>query len=129
MAKGTILANVFVSGRAVPVEGATVLITRAGSGGAQPELLAILVTDESGRTPSFSIDTPEAAASQSPGGAVGWSDITISAEHPQYERIVVENAQVFPGVQTIQNFQLIPLAAMPEVWNRTEYFTVTPQDL
>ncbi len=129
MAQGSFTARVYTSQNAIPVPGATVLLTRAGTAPGQTELIAVQVTDESGMTERILLDTPEKANSQQPEGGIGWSEITVSAEHPLYERIIVEHVQIFPGVETIQDFQLIPLAALPEVYNRTEIFEVQPQNL
>ena len=53
----------------------------------------------------------------------------ITADHPEFERILVENVQIFANITTDQNFALIPLAEQPEVWNMTEVFTIPAQEL
>ena len=53
----------------------------------------------------------------------------VTAEHPLYERIVVEDVQVFPDTVSMQNLQLIPLAEAPEAFDQTEVFPIPPQNL
>lgn len=127
--QGSFIANVYTSSSSIPIAGATVIVTRDVPGQSNPELLGIQITDGSGRTNPITIPTPDSSVSQQPDGGTGWSTINVSAHHPRFEQIKVEGVQVFPGVKTIQNFQLIPLAANPEVWNRSETFVVPPQTL
>ena len=127
--QGSFIANVFTSRSSIPIAGATVIVTRPVPGQSIPELLGLQITDGSGRTKPILISTPDASVSQQPDGGVGWSTIDVSAHHPRYEQILVRGVQVFPGVETVQNFQLIPLALNPEIWNRSESFDVPPQDL
>jgi len=127
--QGSFIAHVFTSNGSIPVAGATVIVTRRIPGQSKPELLGLQITDGSGRTSPILIPTPDAAVSQAPDGGVGWSSVDVSAHHPRYEQIYVHGVQIFPGVQTVQNFQLIPLALHPEVWNRSESFDIPPQDL
>ena len=43
--------------------------------------------------------------------------------------IRVENVQIFPDVQTIQNFRMIPLTANPDIITQEELFIIPPQNL
>ena len=54
-------------------------------------------------------------------------DITV--DQPRYERILVENVQIFAGVLTQQNLELIPYGELPESWNMTEVFDISDQPL
>lgn len=127
--QGSFIARVYTSNGSIPVAGATVIVTRHTPNQAKPELLGLQITDGSGLTKPITIPTPDTSLSQQPGNGIGWSTVDVSAHHPRYEQILVRGVQIFPGVETIQNFQLIPLALHPEVWNRSESFDVPPQDL
>ncbi|MBE6954984.1 MAG: spore cortex-lytic protein [Ruminococcaceae bacterium] len=127
--QGSFIANVYTSNSSIPIAGATVIVTRKAAGQNEPELLGLQITDGSGRTRAIAIPTPDASVSQQPEGGVGWTTIDVSAHHPRYEQIFVHGVQVFPGVETVQNFQLIPLALNPEIWNRSESFDIPPQEL
>lgn len=126
--QGYLLAHAFTSNSIIPVEDATVTITQKSPEGLF-ELIAIRLTDESGKTNSVAIETPDMAVSQVPSEKTPFSLVDITAEHPLYERIVVEDVQIFPDNVSIQNLQLIPLDEAPELWNQTEVFQVPPQNL
>ena len=81
------------------------------------------------RAETQSVQTPDLSASQAPAQETPFSTVDVTAEHPLYERIVVENVQVFPNTVTRQDLQMIPLNEMPEAWNQTEIFDVPPQNL
>ena len=127
-AQGYLVAFAYTSDAMIPIEDATVTVTlRTASG--LTELLAIRLTDESGRTGQLTIPTPDLSASQSPSRERPFTSVDITAEHPLYERILVEEVQIFPDTVTTQNLQMIPLDEAPEAWNQTEIFEVPPQNL
>ena len=105
---GTILTRVYTSRAQIPVGGATVAFTQRGHEG-RHILLAVRVTEANGRTAPVQVSTPNASASESPGTTDPFSVCDIWAESPGYELLVVENVQIFPGTQTIQELELIPL--------------------
>ncbi len=127
--QGSFLANVYTSQSAIPIAGATVILTRTRPGENLPTLVGLQITDASGRTAPITIDTPDASVSQSPNSGQGWVSVDASVHHPRFEQIKVKGVQIFPGVVTVQNFQLIPLAANPEVYNRSETFDISAQNL
>ena len=111
---GFLTIRTYTSAAQLPVEDVTVSVTRSDSKGAR--LLATRLTDESGLAGPIPIATP-------------FATVDIIADHPDYERVLVENAQVFAGVLSQQNIALIPLEARPKVFNMTEAFQITPQPL
>lgn len=126
--EGKILVRVSAAENAIPLEGVTVVITRRGSG-AVLELLGLRSTNADGQTTPVPVSTPDRELSESPSGEKSWSSVDITANTPGFERVIVENVQVFPGVTTIQDFALIPLEDYPDQWSKTEVFDVTPQEL
>ena len=50
-------------------------------------------------------------------------------EHPDYRLLHVENVQLFPGVETRQDAELMPLPEYPEEGDMTVVVDVTPQPL
>ena len=126
--EGKILVRVSAAENAIPLEGVTVVITRRGSG-AVLELLGLRSTNADGQTTPVPVSTPDRELSESPSGEKSWSSVDITANMPGYERVIVENVQVFSGVTTIQDFALIPLEDYPDQWSKTEVFDVTPQEL
>lgn len=76
------------------------------------------------------IPVPDLAASQSPNpGFAPFTVVDLYARLENFEEIFIENLQVFAGVQTDQNLQLIPLAEFPEAWNKAEVFDTPAQNL
>lgn len=127
-AQGYLVAHAYTSDALVPVEDVTITVTQKTSGDIE-ELLYVRLTDESGKTDPVTISTPDLAASQTPNQGQPFSLINVTAEHPLYERILVENVQIFPDTVALQNLQLIPLDEAPDLWNQTERFDVPPQNL
>ena len=124
---GFLRVRAYTSLAQLPVEDATVTVTQQGASGSR--LLATRITDESGLIPILTIPTPDIGGSQSPGTPVPYTNVDITVDHPDYERVLIENAQIFPGIISEQNIPLIPIEERPQYWNLTEVFPVTPQEL
>lgn len=124
---GFLSVHSFTSAARLPVGGVTFTVTQRRPEGV--ELLAVRIADESGRIEPLSIAAPDEAKSQSPGTAAPFAVVDITADHPEFERIIVEDVQIFANITTDQDFALIPLAEQPEVFNMTEIFRITPQNL
>lgn len=127
-AQGTVVVRLFTSAAQIPLQGATVTITKRLPGG-ERKLLAVRVTNFDGFTDPVSIDTPPMAESQSyQAGLVPYAVVDIRVERTGFDRVIIENAQVFPDTQTRQEVALIPTPENPGVFDRTETFLVPPQD-
>ena len=75
------------------------------------KLLAVRMTNSSGLTEPYYIETPDTIQSQSPGSTIRpYALINISVSYPGYNAITAEGVQIFPGVETIQGMQLRPVA-------------------
>ena len=109
---GTLTVRVYTSQAQIPLEGATVVVARPGEGG-RWKLLSIQSTNSSGKIRDVRIDTPALGESTAPGGLPGPGGpcalCAVWAEQPGYAMLQVENVQIFPGVETMQNMELIPL--------------------
>lgn len=127
-AQGTVVVRLFTSAAQIPLQGATVTITKRLPGGGT-KLLAVRVTNFDGFTDPVSIDTPPMAESQSyQAGLVPYAVVDIRVERTGFDRVIIENAQVFPDTQTRQEVALIPTPENPGAFDRTETFLVPPQD-
>lgn len=127
-AQGYILTHVFTSRANLPLANATVSVTEKTVGG-QDSIISLQLTDTSGNTQSINIATPPAADSQSPNRPKGFTVVDIAVDLPDYERVLVENVQVFPDTITLQDVQLLPHEALPAERGQTQVVFVTPQNL
>lgn len=124
---GYLTVRVYASTAQLPIEDATVAVTQTTPNGTRQ--LASRVTDESGRIGSISITTPDLEESLSPGTPSPWTAVDVTVEHPDYERVLIEQLQVFPGIITRQDVELLPLQELPEVYNMTEVIDIPAQSL
>ena len=124
---GTIQFRVFTSRANIPIEGATVIVRKQD---APYELLGILVTDGSGQTPVLTIPAKDAALGQTPGSAVKpWIGLKVYIEHPQYEEVILDGVQLFPGVLTVQTVQLLPDQQFDLEEDDLQEYDFTPQPI
>lgn len=124
---GFLRVRVYTSAAQLPVEDATVTLTQPGFRGSR--LIATRITDESGLIPILTIPAPDTASSQQPGTPFPYATVDITVDHPDYERVLIENAQIFDRILSEQNIPLIPIEERPAVWNLTEVFPITAQEL
>lgn len=109
----------------IPLPGVTVTVTDP-----QGRLLGIRQTNSSGLIDPIVISVPEKSESlDSAFQGQPFTSVSIYARHPGYRQIDVQNAQVFPGVVTVQNLEMIPLSQLPGQFNTTEEFNIPPQNL
>ena len=127
--QGTVVVRLSTSSALIPLQGATVTITKLRPDGTQ-QLLAVRVTNFDGLTDPVTVETPPMAESQSyQNTSVPYAVVDISAQRVGFDRVLVKNAQVFPNTETRQELSLIPTPDLPSSFDRTETFVVPPQDL
>ncbi|MBQ4066355.1 MAG: hypothetical protein IJD22_01800 [Clostridia bacterium] len=95
------------AGGALPVQGATVLVTDRGG-----ESVASLRTDSSGLTPTLSLPAPPRALSQSPanGSVIPYSTYTVQIRRDGFYSVDDYSVPVFDGITAIQVANMIPLS-------------------
>ena len=125
---GSLVVRAFTSQAQLPVSGATVIISSLGEDGRR-NVMSIQTTDESGGTKPIKLEAPELSLSESPGGAVPFSDYSLVVEHPEYYLATFEKLQIFPGVETVQNVPLVPLPQPAGDNINAAPVVVTPQPL
>ena len=122
---GYIQVNAYSSYARLPLKDVAVSIT-APDGTA----LALALTDRSGRIEPVALPVPDPAASQSPNtGQPGFATVNLQARLQGYEQIGVTGLQVFPGITTVQDLEMIPLSELPSQWGKAERFITPPQNL
>ena len=112
----------------IPVAGATVTVSTVRLGRGR-ELLSVQRTDESGMTDIISIPTPDVANSLTPDQPQGWTDVQVAASQPNYDGVVIRDVQIFPGITTLQELNMVPRGGMPTDMGETEDITIPSQDL
>ena len=116
---GTVTAQIVTSAAQIPIPGATLTITRELPDGRQ-ELLAVRMTNYDGFTEPFDVPTPPASDSQTRQTAeTPYALVDLRGEHAGYDRVFIHNAQVFPGIQTLQQIVLIPTPTLPDSYAQT----------
>lgn len=124
---GTISAHVFTARAQIPVVAATVTVSRRLTG-KKHTLVAVRITDENGEIAPIPIPAPQ-GSTQPDGRPRPFTLLDIRVEHPDYQMEIVEDVQVFPGVQSRQEVQLIPLAEHAIPRNSYNVTQITPQPL
>ena len=125
---GKLVVRVFASKAKLPIQGATVLVTRLAPDGKR-QLLSVQITDSSGLTQPIKIKTPAPGDSSSPNDQRPCTRCEVWAEHPGYAMLQVRGTQIFPGVKTIQSMELIPLGRDENSLQKRELRDIGSQDL
>ena len=126
MASGTLVTRVFTGRAELPIAGASVSVVRKDEDRLL-DLLTVRVSGRGGDTEAFTIETPEAEQSQSPGSPAPYALVDLWVDRQGFQLLVVEDVPIFPGVTSVQDLPLVP---MPEDGGRGgESVEIPPQDL
>lgn len=105
--QGSLVVQVTLAKGSIPVEGATVTITKSGDN----VPIAKLVTDKSGQTEQIFLPAPSGIYSQTPNGSIRpYSIYNIKIEFPGYYVEEAINVPVFDKINSIQPVSLLPLS-------------------
>lgn len=122
---GYIQVHAYTSFAQLPLEDVAVTVT-ATDGTA----IAMRLTDRSGQIAPIPIPVPDRSESLSPNPSeIPFTVVNLYARRKGFEQIENEDVQVFPGVVTNQNLEMIPLSELPDRWDRSEVFFTPPQNL
>ena len=124
---GFLTVRISTSDAELPIQDATVTVTQDTPGGVN--LLAVRISDRSGVVPNIAIATPALNESLSPGGPIPYAVVDVTVDHPGYDRALIENVQLFSGIQSQQDISLVPQGETPEAFNMTDVVNITAQDL
>ena len=110
MEKGYIITEVRSRGEALPIVGAVVTVSGYENG--TFKVLNVQLTDSSGSTAPFEIETPPKSESLVPDSPEPpFAIINIEIDKEGFLTQIFAQVPVFPGITTIQPVQLIPLIA------------------
>ena len=108
--QGSVIARVYTSDAYLPLPGVPVVFSQIAQDNTRT-LLAVRRTNSSGLTAPLYIQTPDVAQSLTPGSPLQpYATISIRASAPGYRAVAAEGVQIFPGVQTVQALQLLPVS-------------------
>ena len=125
-AKGYIQVHAYTSYAQLPLKDVAISVTDTGGAG-----IALRLTNRNGFLDELiEIDVPDLSAGQTPNtGIIPFAVVNLYARLNNYEAIEIENLQIFPNTTTLQNLEMIPLAELPNSWNKLEIFNTPPQNL
>ena len=93
-------------------------------------VIAMRLTDRSGKIEPIAVPVPDLAESQSPNpGELPFARVNLFARLKDYVQIENEDLQVFAGTTTNQNLEMIPLSELPDSWGEKEIFFTPVQNL
>lgn len=122
---GYILVRAYASYALLPLEDVAITVTSPDG-----TAIAMRLTDRSGLISPIEIPVPDKSESFHPDPAESpFTCVNLYARHPDYEQVEVENLQVFAGVTTVQNLEMVPLSELPDDRNRSVQFDTPPQNL
>lgn len=122
---GYIQVHAYSSQARIPLKDVAIAVT-ATDGTA----IAMRLTGRSGTIEPIPIPVPDKSESQTPDPPEQpFTNVNLYAHLQGYEQIIADNVQVFPGITTNQNLEMIPLPEFPEAFDKTEIFNTPPQNL
>ena len=124
-ATGFIQLRAYTSTAQFPLENVAITLT-ASDGTA----IAMRLTDRNGLITPIEIPVPDRQESLQPDPAERpFATVNLYARKQGYEQVEAENLQVFADTTTYQNLEMIPLAEMPDAWDKTVIYNTPPQNL
>lgn len=127
MGTGFLIAQVYTSRGAIPIEGASISIYTDLPEG--KNLLGNRSTDLSGKTTLIPLEAPDRSLSQQPSQIKPFASYVLQADHPLYYTVQIRDIQVFDGSTSVQNIDMIPLEEWSQDDQRLKVFSVTPPEL
>ena len=109
---GYMIVRVTTARGAIPLEGATVIVSDYFPEDVKERGNAIytLTTNSSGLTDKFALPAPPRELSQSPGNGKSYQTYNIAVAKDGYYQQNYINAPVFEGITSIQSADMIPLS-------------------
>ncbi len=107
--KGTLRIQVAAANRSFPISNAKVTVSLKLKDGTREMFEGL--TDSSGIIDNIVLPAPELNLSQDPdsGGVMPFAVYTTTIEHPDFVNAKFINVPVFPGIESIQAVNLVPL--------------------
>lgn len=128
--KGSLVLFVYTARMAIPIKHAYISIWKPKT----KELLGFRVTNEQGQTALFEMPTPDIGLSLSPQSEdapyqTPFTLLDVQVDHAAYQSVRIENVQLFPGRESVQMVNLIPLGENANQAERTVNYPISFQAL
>ena len=124
-ALGYIQVFAYASRARIPLEDVAVTITDQNNAA-----ISMGLTDKSGKFGPIELSVPDKYESLTPDPPQRpFTTVNIYARTNNFEQIEANDVQVFAGIITTQNLEMIPLSELPNQWSKTEQFNTPPQNL
>lgn len=124
-ATGYIQVYAYAGTAQIPLKDVAVSVTATDG-----TLIAMRLTDRSGKIDPIPIPVPDLAESQTPNPPeIPFARVNLYARRNGYIQIESENLQVFADTTTDQNLEMVPLAELPGSWALEEIFQTPAQNL
>ena len=122
---GYIQIHAYESNAQIPLQNVTVTVSSPDG-----TVIALRLTDRSGRIEPIPIPVPDRSESLSPDPPeIPFATVNLTARLKDYEQIFVSGLQVFADVTSDQDLMLIPLSELPSSRSKSESFDIPPQNL
>ncbi len=122
---GYIQIHAYTSNAQIPLQNVTVTVSAEDG-----TVIALRLTDRSGRIEPIPIPVPGREESLSPNPPeIPFTKVNLTARLQDYEQVFIYDLQVFSGITTDQDIELIPLSELPSSRSKSESFDTPPQNL
>ena len=122
---GYIRVRAFMSNAQIPLENVAVTISSTDG-----TAIAMRLTGRSGLTEPVAIPAPNRAESErSELNGQPFTDLILYAWKSGFEQVKASNVQVFAGVTTVQDLEMVPLSELPDQWDEQLLLNTPPQNL
>lgn len=124
-ATGYIHVRAYTSYAQLPLQDVAVTVTSTDG-----TAIAMRITDRNGQAAPIQIPVPDKRESLAPNPEEQpFTTVNIYGRLKGYEKVEMEDVQVFADTITDQNLELIPLSELPGSWDQTAIFRTPPQNL
>lgn len=124
-ATGYIQVRAYTSTAQFPLKDVAIAVTAADG-----TAIAMRLTDRSGKIDPIAVPVPDRSESQAPDpGEQPFTSVSLYARLRGYEQVEAEDVQVFAGVTTDQDLEMIPLSELPNQWDQNVVYHTPPQNL
>lgn len=114
METGELVVSVVGADRNMPLENATVEISSTGN---PNDIFDQAITNESGQTSTFTLETPPLSYSMAPNNNQPYAEYNIKVTVPGYSQQVISGIQILPGTTALQSVMLDPLVGDQSIYD------------